>query len=120
MKDYTTAIDGALTQFLTPPTAHGTSEDKPKKPRQKSRINAERKRKAQQAERRAHNARYIADFPGVYKAETDHENPRTRRVQLLFKADLHAELTATAREQGRSLNNLIEGILEQYLERGRR
>ena len=87
---YKTALAGALNQFITTPE-QTTTEPK-------------------QSKRAAHNAP-----PVVYKAKTDAENPRTRRVQLLFRADTHAELVEIAHSQGQSLNNLIEEVLNNYL-----
>lgn len=125
---YKDALTGAFNQFITPPEPEPKAKTPPtieetppailEQPIQKNRLTptekAERKARAKQ------NAQYIGSPPAMYKAATDAQNPRGRRVQLLFRANIHAELLAIAHAQGRSLNNLIEEILTDYLNGGRK
>lgn len=41
---------------------------------------------------------------------------RNQRVQLCFKPSTHRKLTALAQSAGISLNNLVNSILEEYIE----
>lgn len=41
---------------------------------------------------------------------------RNQRVQLVFKPSTHAKMTALARAAGISMNNLVNSILEDYIE----
>ena len=99
-------INGALAQFVTtqqqPQAAAPTTNDKM----------AERKKRA------AANAKYISPAP-QYRAAINYAQPRTRRVQLIVRPDLFDQITAAAHAQGQSLNNLIETIIIEYLERSK-
>lgn len=50
------------------------------------------------------------------RALSVYDERRNQRVQLLFKPTTHAKLTALAHTAGISLNNLVNSILEDYLE----
>lgn len=120
---YKNALTGAFNQFITPtPTEHPqknetTAAITEQRQKGKNRISPEEMEKRK--ERAKHNAQYISTAPAMYKAATDTSNPRGRRVQLLFRPNTHAELLAIAHAQGRSLNNLIENILTDYINRER-
>lgn len=133
-KKYTDSLHGAFAQFITAPTApqaaavetadNGKAEgDRQPIQRPTASTAADENRRiltpeeiAERKERAKRNAKYINTSPAMYKAATDTDNPRGRRVQLLFRPNIHAELLAIAHGQGRSLNNLIEEILMDYLE----
>lgn len=107
-----TALSGALDQFLTQPQ-EGTDTQKQKRKASNALPPDEVKQRQERARR---NARYISTAPAMYRAKMDTDNPRTKRVQLLFRPNVYSELLAIAHEQGRSLNNLIEEILLSYLQ----
>lgn len=124
-EQYKDALAGAFSQFITPavPTTPAEKDtttdtadklDQRKKKSSTNAVSAEEKNKRK--ERAKHNAKYINSTPAMYKATTDTENPRGRRVHLLFRPGTHAELLAIAHSQGRSLNNLVEEILTNYLD----
>ena len=46
------------------------------------------------------------------------EDAKSRRLQLLMQPRLHDALKVEAGRQGRSVNDLIHGILEEYVRRG--
>lgn len=115
---YKNALTGAFNQFITTPTEQPKApETTPpiteQRPKGKYTLSPEEREKRK--ERAKHNAQYISTAPAMYKAATDAENPRGRRVQLLFRPNIHAELLAIAHAQGRSLNNLIEEVLTDYI-----
>jgi predicted HicB family RNase H-like nuclease len=114
---YKNALTGAFNQFITPTEQPKAPEITPpiteQRPRGKNSISPEEREKRK--ERAKHNAQYISTAPAMYKAARDAENPRGRRVQLLFRPNIHAELLAIAHAQGRSLNNLIEEVLTDYI-----
>jgi hypothetical protein len=54
-----------------------------------------------------------APSPGPLGGET-----KSQRVQLLMRPGLHRRLTEAARARGRSLNDLIHTVLDEWVERG--
>lgn len=54
-----------------------------------------------------------AASPGPRFGET-----KSQRVQLLMRPGLHRRLTEAARERGRSLNDLIHTVLEEWADQG--
>lgn len=124
-KEYTSALQGALSQFITttPPEAEATPEaaktTKNTAETTEATTTARLVPPAEMEKRKArakNNAKYINPPPAMYKAVTDKENPRGRQVHLLMRPGTYGELLAIAHGQGRSLNNLIESILIDYLE----
>lgn len=105
---YKEALNGAFNQFITP-TEQQTNETTPKA----GMIAQPGMYETPGSEQIPHNPRY-GKVP-AYKAEMDIRNPRGRRVQLLFRQNVHADLKAIAEAQGRSFNNLVESILIDYL-----
>lgn len=49
------------------------------------------------------------------RAEMDSNEPRTKRVHLLFRPSLHYSISRMAAEQKESVNHLIEKLLSDYL-----
>jgi predicted HicB family RNase H-like nuclease len=120
-ENYKDHLAGAFSQFITTATP---AVEKPadtettaplEQPKRKTKNAVPAKEKAKRQERAKHNAKYINYIPATYRAATDEEEPRGRRVHLLFRPSTHAELLAIAHSQGRSLNNLVEEILTEYL-----
>ena len=117
-KKYQEALAGALNQFITtdadtPPLMPPETVNTPPKPPKNNWITAEEAEARQ--ERARNNAQYISTPPAKYRTSADMYNPRGRRVQLLFRHNIHAELRAIAHSKGQSLNNLVEEILTDYL-----
>lgn len=118
-KKYQEALAGAFNQFITatqpdtpplmPPETVNTSPEPP----QNNWITAEEAEARQ--ERARNNAQYISTPPATYRTTADMFNPRGRRVQLLFRHDMHSQLRAIAHSKGQSFNNLVEEILTDYL-----
>lgn len=124
-KEYASALQGALSQFITttPPETQAAPQG-PKNAKEQAQDTTTAKNCrilspeeiAQRKERAKNNAKFINTPTAMYKAPSDKKNPRGRQVHLLMRASTCNELLAIAHSQGRSLNNLIEGILLDYLE----
>lgn len=122
---YKDALTGAFNQFITPPTPAAPIQppetDATRENTKQRTATAEtwnevtQEEREKRKERAKHNAKFIGTAPASRRAATDTKNPRGRRVQLLFRPNVHAELLAIAHAQGRSLNNLIEEVLTNYI-----
>jgi len=51
-----------------------------------------------------------------YKAKVDPYEPRTKRVQLLMRPRIYESIRSIAKHEKQSMNNLIETVLEKYIE----
>lgn len=47
-------------------------------------------------------------------APIDYEKPRSKRLHLLVRPELHAKILAEAIKENRSFNNKVEAILEAH------
>ena len=51
-----------------------------------------------------------------YKADADRYEPRNRRVQLLMRPRIYESIKSIAKHKKQSMNNLIETVLEDFIE----
>lgn len=63
------------------------------------------------------NARLIGESTTRFRQKPDYENPRSRRVQLLLRQDLHAAAREHGQAAGMSFNTLVDVALREYLKR---
>ena len=137
-KKYTDSLHGAYAQFITAPTAEptapqaeavdteengrgegetATDTENNGKPHG-AKLTAEEVK--QRRARATRNAKYKNAPVAMYRAKQDHENPRTRHVQMLMRPQMFAELLAIAHSRGQSFTGLIEEIAGKFLEEYRK
>lgn len=63
------------------------------------------------------NARLIGESTTRFRQPPDYDNPRSRRVQLLLRQDLHAAAREHGQAAGMSFNTLVDAALREYLKK---
>lgn len=103
----------AADQSGAPEMIYTTPTPPPRKPRRDNNLTpaADRAAIAQR------NAKYKAapPTPPEYRAAEDHEEPRSRRVQLLLKPSIFNGIKTVAHWKRQSVNHFLEDILTEYL-----
>jgi hypothetical protein len=130
-KKYTDSLHGAFAQFITPtePAPQGEAvktEDNGGTEGETITDTADNGKThgaklppeevKQRKERATRNAKYKNAPVAMYRAKPDHSAPRTRKVHMLLRPQMFAELLAIAHSRGQSFTGLIEEIAGKFLE----